>query len=98
VSIFFCRARRNARVDPDRGGLRHLAYLFTASTSFANPAVTLARSVTNTFTGTRPADAAGFIAAQLAGAFTATSLFRWLMHTLNGDQGAVLADREHANN
>ena len=55
------------------------AYWFTASTSFANPAVTLARSATNTFAGIRPTDAPGFIAAQLAGAAAATLLFRWLM-------------------
>lgn len=55
------------------------AYWFTASTSFANPAVTLARSFTNTFSGIRPADAPGFIVAQLAGAVAATLLFRWLL-------------------
>ena len=54
------------------------AYWFTASTSFANPAVTLARAATNTFAGIRPVDAPGFIAAQLAGAAAATALFRWL--------------------
>src|SRR6058998_2353467 len=54
------------------------AYWFTASTSFANPAVTLARSASDTFAGIRPADAPAFIAAQLAGAGAATSLFRWL--------------------
>lgn len=54
------------------------AYWFTASTSFANPAVTLARSFTNTFAGIRPLDAPGFMAAQLAGALTATALFGWL--------------------
>lgn len=54
------------------------AYWFTASTSFANPAVTLARSVTDTFAGIRPVDAPGFIAAQLLGAAAATVLFRWL--------------------
>jgi thioredoxin type arsenate reductase len=51
------------------------AYWFTASTSFANPAVTLARSFTNTFSGIRPVDAPAFIAAQLLGAVAATSLF-----------------------
>jgi arsenate reductase len=51
------------------------AYWFTSSTSFANPAVTLARSLTNTFSGIRPADAPAFIAAQLLGAFAATALF-----------------------
>lgn len=54
------------------------AYWFTASTSFANPAVTLARSMTNTFTGIRRADVAAFVAAQLTGACAATLLFKWL--------------------
>jgi len=52
-------------------------YWFTSSTSFANPAVTLARSVTDTFAGIRPVDAPGFIVAQLLGALAATLLFRW---------------------
>jgi glycerol uptake facilitator-like aquaporin len=50
---------------------------FTASTSFANPAVTLARSVTDTFAGIRPVDAPPFVVAQLSGAVVATALFRW---------------------
>ncbi|MDO8179247.1 MAG: MIP/aquaporin family protein [Undibacterium sp.] len=54
------------------------AYWFTSSTSFANPAVTLARSASNTFAGIRPVDAPGFILAQLAGAATATVIFCWL--------------------
>lgn len=54
------------------------AYWFTASTSFANPAVTLARMMSNTFAGIRPVDAPGFILAQLLGAAAATMLFRWL--------------------
>jgi glycerol uptake facilitator-like aquaporin len=54
------------------------AYWFTASTSFANPAVTLARSLTDTFTGIRPVDVPGFVVAQFAGAIAATILFRWL--------------------
>jgi glycerol uptake facilitator-like aquaporin len=54
------------------------AYWFTASTSFANPAVTLARSVSDTFAGIRPSDAPAFIVAQLLGAACATVLFRWL--------------------
>ena len=57
------------------------AYWFTASTSFANPAVTLARAATDTFAGIRPADAPGFIIAQLAGAAAATLLFTWLYPT-----------------
>ena len=55
------------------------AYWFTASTSFANPAVTLARAASDTFAGIRPADAPGFVLAQLAGAAVATILFRWLI-------------------
>jgi len=54
------------------------AYWFTPSTSFANPAVTIARSFTDTFAGIRPHDAPGFIAAQLVGAAAATALFAWL--------------------
>ncbi len=54
------------------------AYWFTSSTSFANPAVTLARSATNTFAGIRPDDAPGFIVAQLLGAGAATLVFCWL--------------------
>src|SRR5207248_4609073 len=58
------------------------AYWFTASTSFANPAVTLARSASDTFAGIRPVDAPAFIGAQLLGAAVATALFRWLIPTL----------------
>jgi glycerol uptake facilitator-like aquaporin len=53
------------------------AYWFTSSTSFANPAVTLARALSDTFAGIRPVDAPGFIAAQLLGAAAATMLFDW---------------------
>jgi glycerol uptake facilitator-like aquaporin len=58
------------------------AYWFTSSTSFANPAVTLARAATDTFAGIRPADAPGFILAQLAGAAAASVLFCWLYPAL----------------
>lgn len=54
------------------------AYWFTASTSFANPAVTIARALTDTFAGIRPSDVPGFVVAQLLGAATATALFAWL--------------------
>ena len=54
------------------------AYWFTSSTSFANPAVTLARAATDTFAGIRPLDAPGFIVAQCLGAACATWLFTWL--------------------
>jgi glycerol uptake facilitator-like aquaporin len=55
------------------------AYWFTASTSFANPAVTIARSLSDTFAGIQPSDVAPFILAQLAGSFAATFVFRWLL-------------------
>jgi glycerol uptake facilitator-like aquaporin len=55
------------------------AYWFTASTSFANPAVTVARSLSDTFAGIRPVDAPGFVLAQLAAGIVATVLFRWLI-------------------
>jgi glycerol uptake facilitator-like aquaporin len=58
------------------------AYWFTPSTSFANPAVTIARAFTDTFAGIRPADVPPFIVAQLAGAAAATALFRWLVPSL----------------
>jgi glycerol uptake facilitator-like aquaporin/protein-tyrosine-phosphatase len=58
------------------------AYWFTASTSFANPAVTIARALSDTFAGIRPADAPAFIAAQFGGAISATLFFRWLAPTL----------------
>lgn len=55
------------------------AYWFTASTSFANPAVAIARAFSNTFAGIRPADLAGFIAAELLGALLAMALAGWLL-------------------
>lgn len=61
------------------------AYWFTSSTSFANPAVTLARAASNTFAGIRPADAPAFIVAQGLGATAATLLFRWLIPNLPSD-------------
>jgi glycerol uptake facilitator-like aquaporin len=64
------------------------AYWFTASTSFANPAVTLSRSLSDTFSGIRPTDAPLFIVAQLAGALCATFLFRWLILSGQLPQGS----------
>lgn len=55
------------------------AYWFTSSTSFANPAVTLARALSDTFAGIRPQDVPGFILSQLLGAAAAAGLFRWLL-------------------
>jgi glycerol uptake facilitator-like aquaporin len=70
------------------------AYWFTASTSFANPAVTIARALSDTFAGIRPTDAPLFLIAQLAGALTATFLFRWLVPSLPADAKAVLISHD----
>jgi len=72
------------------------AYWFTASTSFANPAVTLARAASDTFAGIRPADAPAFILAQLLGAAAATGLFRWLVPTLPDVAPNVVVARSEA--
>ena len=66
------------------------AYWFTASTSFANPAVTLARAASDTFAGIRPADVPGFVIAQIIGAATATVFFRWIC--CSGDQEAAMTE------
>lgn len=80
LSVIWGVARRRAEAVPYAvGAYITAAYWFTASTSFANPAVTLARSATDTFAGIRPADVPAFVGAQLAGAFAATALFRWLV-------------------
>lgn len=67
-------------------------YWFTASTSFANPAVTVARAMTDTFSGILPAHAPGFIAAQLVGAAAATGLFAWLLSPARAAAPAVDRD------
>jgi len=75
------------------------AYWFTASTSFANPAVTLARAASNTFVGIHPSDAPGLILAQLAGAATATLLCTWPYPTppLDATVGGTVAPGDFAN-
>lgn len=70
------------------------AYWFTSSTSFANPAVTLARSASDTFAGIRPVDVPGFIIAQLLGAAAATALFRWLLPSLPEDAERVVVEHD----
>lgn len=70
------------------------AYWFTSSTSFANPAVAIARSLTNTFSGIRPFDLPGFIAAELAGAIAALGLMNWLLRSRS--EASVMAKEEHA--
>jgi glycerol uptake facilitator-like aquaporin len=77
--IWSCTRLRPPAVALAVGAYITSAYWFTSSTSFANPAVTLARAASDTFAGIRPTDAPGFILAQLAGAAAATALFRWLV-------------------
>ena len=72
------------------------AYWFTASTSFANPAVTLARAASDTFAGIRPQDVPLFISLQLAGAVAATAVFRWLMPALPQSADTVVLPHEDA--
>jgi glycerol uptake facilitator-like aquaporin len=64
------------------------AYWFTSSTSFANPAVAIARSMTNTFSGIRPVDLSGFIMAELCGALAALMLMSWLLRS-EGERAAI---------
>jgi glycerol uptake facilitator-like aquaporin len=77
--IWGCVRLRASAVPFAVGAYITAAYWFTASTSFANPAVTMARSASDTFAGIRPADVPGFVIAQLLGAAAATVLFRWLV-------------------
>ena len=88
--IWGCVRFRSAAVPFAVAAYITAAYWFTASTSFANPAVTLARSASDTFAGIRPVDAPAFVLAQLAGAFTATALFRWLAPSSIKDAEAVV--------
>jgi glycerol uptake facilitator-like aquaporin len=94
--IWGCVRQRSAAVPFAVGAYITAAYWFTASTSFANPAVTLARAATDTFAGIRPADAPAFIAAQLAGAAAATALFRWLVPALPAAARDVVLPHEAA--
>jgi len=88
--IWGCARLRSSAVPFAVGAYITGAYWFTASTSFANPAVTLARSASDTFAGIRPGDAPGFMVAQFAGAAAATILFRWLAPSLPKDAGSVV--------
>lgn len=88
--IWGCARFRSSMVPFAVGAYITGAYWFTASTSFANPAVTLARSMTDTFAGIRPVDAPGFIAAQFVGAFAATALFAWLVPSISKVAPAVV--------
>jgi glycerol uptake facilitator-like aquaporin len=78
LTIFGCSARTPSAIPYAVGLYITSAYWFTASTSFANPAVTIARSLSNTFAGIAPSGVLAFILAQLAGALTAVAIARWL--------------------
>ncbi len=88
--IWGCVRARPSAVPFAVGAYITAGYWFTSSTSFANPAVTLARAASDTFAGIRPADTPGFIVAQFAGAMAATLLFRWLAPSLPQDAPDVL--------
>jgi glycerol uptake facilitator-like aquaporin len=91
--IWGCSRRRSDTVPFAVAAYITAAYWFTASTSFANPAVTVARALTDTFAGIRPADVTGFLIAQFAGAAAATLLFRWLVPALPRSAERVVVPR-----
>jgi glycerol uptake facilitator-like aquaporin len=91
--IWGCARLRSSAVPFGVGAYITAAYWFTASTSFANPAVTIARCVSDTFAGIRPADAPWFVGAQFLGGLAATLLFRWLVPQLSADAKNLLIAR-----
>jgi glycerol uptake facilitator-like aquaporin len=86
--VWGCSRLRSNAVPFAVGAYITAAYWFTASTSFANPAVTIARCLSNTFAGIRPIDSLWFVCAQFLGGFLATAVFRWLVPNL---QAVLLA-------
>ena len=82
--IWSCARQRPASVPLAVGAYIAAAYWFTSSTSFANPAVTVARALTDTFAGIRPTDVPGFILAQCLGAGAAVAMWQWLVPLLPG--------------
>lgn len=78
MTIVGCLRKQPNAVPYAVGLIITAGYWFTSSTSFANPAVAIARSLTDTFAGIRPQDVGGFIAAEVVGALLATVVFRWL--------------------
>jgi glycerol uptake facilitator-like aquaporin len=91
--IWGCARRRSSAVPFAVAAYITAAYWFTASTSFANPAVTLARALSDTFAGIRPVDVPGFVLAQFVGAMAATFLFRWLAPALSETAPDVVMPR-----
>lgn len=93
--IWGCSRLHNSVVVPFAvGAYITAAYWFTASTSFANPAVTIARSMSDSFAGIRPADVTPFILAQFLGAFAATFLFKWLVPVTAKDAEDVVVQHK----
>jgi glycerol uptake facilitator-like aquaporin len=91
--IWGCSRLRSTVVPFAVGAYITAAYWFTSSTSFANPAVTIARSLSDTFAGIRPGDVPVFVVAQLLGALASTLLFRWLVPNLSLDAKNVIVAR-----
>ena len=92
--IWGCSRRRSTTVPVAVGAYITAAYWFTSSTSFANPAVTIARALTDTFAGIRPIDVPAFVLAQVVGAAAATVLFRWLAPALPATADDVVVPPE----
>lgn len=92
--IWGCSRLRTTAVPMAVGCYITAAYWFTASTSFANPAVTIARSLSDTFAGIRPIDVPLFVVAQLAGALAATLLFHWITPRLSVEAAEVVVPHE----
>jgi glycerol uptake facilitator-like aquaporin len=95
--IWGCSRSRSEMTPFAVGAYITAAYWFTSSTSFANPAVTIARSLSDTFSGIRPVDVPWFLTAQILGAVAATVLFRWLVPnlTLRAKDVLLAHDLEH---
>jgi len=94
--IWGCSRRRSDAVPFAVAAYITAGYWFTASTSFANPAVTVARALTDTFAGIRPVDVPGFLVAQFAGATAATLLLRWLVPALPRSADRLVVPRTEA--
>ena len=92
--IWGCSRLRSSAVPFAVGAYITAAYWFTASTSFANPAVTIARCVSNTFAGIRPVDVPWFVFAQFLGGFAATVVFQWLVPNLQVQATSVLIEHD----
>ncbi len=95
ATILGCLRLRSEAIPYAVGLYITAGYWFTASTSFANPAVTLARSFTDTFSGIRPIDAPGFIVAQCLGAVAATLVFGWFAKVPIDESATLTPDGHH---